>query len=136
MTAMQTTALEGPGHRRKWTGPTRWSACAPRAPAVGLVAFSGGADSAFVAWVATDVLGPGSCTAPRRCRRRSPTPRSTTAAALAAGWGLTWSKVVTDELDDPAYRRNEGDRCYWCKTPSLAPFVPWPKPRVPRSCWA
>ena len=36
-------------------------------------------------------------------------------AALAAEWGLRWQEVETDELDNPAYARNDGDRCYWCK---------------------
>ena len=59
MTAMQTTALEGPDtaevdgtdalvRLRTWFGRQRSV----------VVAFSGGADSAFVAWVATEVLGP------------------------------------------------------------------------------
>lgn len=34
---------------------------------------------------------------------------------LAASWGLNWSKVVTNELDDPAYQRNDAQRCYHCK---------------------
>ena len=60
-----------------------------------VVAFSGGADSAFLAWVAHDTLGPD--------------------AALAAEWGLSWAEVETDEMAEAAYRANDGDRCYWCK---------------------
>jgi uncharacterized protein len=37
-------------------------------------------------------------------------------ADLALEWGLRWSPVPTHELDDPAYRANDTDRCYHCKT--------------------
>ena len=36
-------------------------------------------------------------------------------AALAREWGLRWVEVVTDEMADAAYRRNDGDRCFHCK---------------------
>ena len=80
-----------------------------------VVAFSGGADSAFLAWVANDVLG---------ARARAVTAVSPSLApeeradceALAREWGLHWSTVETDELADPAYSANDGERCYHCKT--------------------
>jgi uncharacterized protein len=36
-------------------------------------------------------------------------------ADLAAEWGLDWIEVETDEMASAAYRRNDGDRCFWCK---------------------
>lgn len=36
-------------------------------------------------------------------------------SGLADEWGLAWSTVPTDELDDPAYQRNDAERCYQCK---------------------
>jgi pyridinium-3,5-biscarboxylic acid mononucleotide sulfurtransferase len=80
-----------------------------------VVAFSGGADSAFLAKVAHDTLG--------AARVRCATAVSASlapfelddCASLAGEWGLRWVQVTTDELDDPAYAANGADRCYWCK---------------------
>ena len=81
-----------------------------------VVAFSGGADSAFLARVAHDRLGRG--------RVRAVTAVSPSLAAdeledcrrLAAEWGLSWSTVATDEMERAAYRVNDGERCYHCKS--------------------
>ena len=80
-----------------------------------VVAFSGGADSAFLAWTAADVLGP----------ERAPCTTAVSASladaelegcrALAAAWGLAWSTVATDELERVAYVTNGSDRCAHCK---------------------
>ena len=37
---------------------------------------------------------------------------------------MAWREVVTDELDNPDYVRNDGDRCYWCKDALLAALGP------------
>ncbi len=79
-----------------------------------VVAFSGGADSAFLAWVAHDTLGD---------RATAVTAVSASLAGLehddcrrlAAEWGLDWREVHTDEMDNAAYRQNDTDRCFWCK---------------------
>lgn len=83
-------------------------------PAV-VVAFSGGADSALVAWVANDVLGPERAHCVTAVSASLPESELAGCSELAASWGLNWSKVVTDELDDPAYQRNDAQRCYHCK---------------------
>ena len=80
-----------------------------------VVAFSGGADSAFLAWVAHDTLGPGGALAVTAVSPSLPATELEGCAALAGEWGLAWQEVVTDELDNPDYARNDGDRCYWCK---------------------
>lgn len=80
-----------------------------------VVAFSGGADSAFVAWVATDVLGRERVHCATAVSPSLPEAELHDCAGLAEAWGLNWSKVITDELDDPAYRRNDADRCFHCK---------------------
>ena len=81
-----------------------------------VVAFSGGADSAFLAWMAHDVLGPARAIAVTAVSASLAPEEADDCAALAAEWGLTWRAVGTDELADPAYVANDGDRCAHCKT--------------------
>ena len=79
-----------------------------------VVAFSGGADSAFLAFVAQQVLGD---------RAHAVTAVSPSLAgdefadcqALAAEWNLRWTPLSTDEMARAAYRLNDTDRCYHCK---------------------
>ena len=89
-----------------------------------VVGFSGGADSAFLAWVATDVLGPERA----RCTTAvSPSLADDELAgcrSLAETWGLSWSSVHTDELERPAYVANGPDRCAHCKASLMEALVP------------
>jgi uncharacterized protein len=80
-----------------------------------IVAFSGGADSAFLAWVAHDTLGVDGCLAVTAVSPSLAGSERAECGALAASWGMRWQEVGTDELDNPDYARNDGDRCYWCK---------------------
>lgn len=80
-----------------------------------VVAFSGGADSAFLARVAHDTLGPGRVLAATAVSASLADDEHADCAALAAEWGLRWQQVETAELDDPSYVRNDGDRCARCK---------------------
>jgi uncharacterized protein len=89
-----------------------------------VVAFSGGADSAFLAWVANDELGPDRALAVTAVSPSLAGSERGDCADLAAEWGLRWREVVTDELDNAAYRANDGDRCYWCKDALLAALGP------------
>jgi len=89
-----------------------------------MVAFSGGADSALVAWVAHDVVGPGRATAVTAVSASLAGEEHADCRALAAEWGLTWQIVATGELGDARYVANEGDRCYWCKTALLDAIEP------------
>ncbi len=91
-----------------------------------VVAFSGGADSAFLAWVATRVLGADRVRSVTAVSPSLPASELDDCAALAGEWGLAWSTVATTELDDPAYQRNDADRCYHCKEAlgrALAPLA-------------
>ena len=80
-----------------------------------VVAFSGGADSAFLAWMAQDTLGTAGTLAVTAVSPSLPESEREACGALAARWGLAWQEIVTEELDNPDYARNDGDRCYWCK---------------------
>ena len=88
-----------------------------------VVAFSGGADSAFLAWVAHDTLG----SAAHAVTAVSPSLASeeeSDCRALAHEWGLRWTPVSTGELANPAYSANDGQRCYWCKAELMAALAP------------
>ena len=81
-----------------------------------VVAFSGGADSAFLAWVANDTLGPARAHAVTAVSPSLAALERDDCAALAREWALRWTPVETAELDDLAYVANDGDRCAHCKT--------------------
>lgn len=80
-----------------------------------IVAFSGGADSAFLAEVAHRALNGRSravtADSPSLSRREL-----TEAEELARGRGWNHSIVSTFELRDERYVANDIDRCYFCKT--------------------
>jgi uncharacterized protein len=79
------------------------------------VAFSGGVDSGVVAKAASIALGDKAVAV----TGESPSlPRSELEAArrLAEHIGIRHVIVPTDELQDPNYVRNAGDRCYFCKS--------------------
>lgn len=80
-----------------------------------VVAFSGGADSAFLAWVAHDTLGGDSALAVTAVSPSLASSEHDECAELTAEWGLSWRAVATAEMENAAYRRNDGDRCFWCK---------------------
>ena len=80
-----------------------------------VVAFSGGADSAFLAWVAHDTLGADRALAATAVSPSLAGAEREDCGDLAREWGLRWTEVVTEELGRAAYARNDADRCYWCK---------------------
>lgn len=88
-----------------------------------VVAFSGGVDSALLAWVAHDELGDG-VLAVTAVSPSLPATEREACASLAAEWGLRWRQVATDEMTHEAYVRNDGDRCYWCKEALLRAVTP------------
>ena len=89
-----------------------------------VVAFSGGADSAFVAAIAHRVLG--------RERAHAVTAVSPSLAGaeerecrqLADEWNLRWTPVDTAEMERAAYRANDLDRCYHCKAELMDVVAP------------
>jgi uncharacterized protein len=79
-----------------------------------LVAYSGGVDSAYLAWAAHRALGfralavtGDSPSYPERHRAM--------AVSIARDFGLSHEIIHTHEIDRPAYRANGPDRCYHCK---------------------
>jgi uncharacterized protein len=80
-----------------------------------VVAFSGGADSAFLAWVANDTLGRDRVACVTAVSPSLASFEHDDCASIAADWDLDWTRVHTDEMHNAAYRRNDADRCFWCK---------------------
>ena len=89
-----------------------------------VVAFSGGADSAFLAWVAADVLGSGRAPCTTAVSASLAADELDACRSLATAWGLSWSTVATDELDRVAYVANGPDRCAWCKASLMDALAP------------
>jgi uncharacterized protein len=81
-----------------------------------VVAFSGGVDSALVAWAAHDVLGPDRAVAVTAVSGSLAASERADCRRLAGLWGLRWIEVDSDELARPAYVDNGPDRCYHCKS--------------------
>src|SRR5437588_4455667 len=79
-----------------------------------LVAYSGGTDSAFLAWAAHQVLGArmlamlaDSPSLPRRELKL--------AIEFAEHWQIPLKVVVTEEMSRSEYVRNDSARCFHCK---------------------
>jgi len=80
-----------------------------------VVAYSGGVDSAYLLAVAAEVLGDRAVAA-TAVSPSLPADERAQAADVAAHLGVRHVEVATDEADRPAYRRNDGDRCFHCKS--------------------
>jgi uncharacterized protein len=79
-----------------------------------IVAFSGGVDSAYLAWVATQVLGPAALCVTADSPSYADRHRQL-ARRAARECGLRHEIIQTAELERPDYRANPVNRCYYCK---------------------
>jgi uncharacterized protein len=79
-----------------------------------LVAYSGGVDSAILAWSAHRVLG-GNMLAAIADSPSLARAQLADAIAFAREQGIPLEIIATDELDRPEYVRNDGSRCFHCK---------------------
>lgn len=79
-----------------------------------LVAYSGGTDSAFLAWTAYGVLGDRMLAV---IADSASLPRTELAAALdfTTLHGIPLHILHTAELDNPDYAKNDAQRCFHCK---------------------
>ncbi len=79
-----------------------------------VVAYSGGVDSAYLAYAAHRVLGDRMLAVTALSASYSGRDRRE-AEACAARFQFPHEFIATDELSDPSYRANASDRCYFCK---------------------
>jgi len=79
-----------------------------------LVAYSGGVDSAYLAWTAHRLLG-GDMLAVIADSPSLARTQLADALAFATEQGIPVEVISTTELDRPEYARNDGQRCFQCK---------------------
>src|SRR5581483_1799249 len=79
-----------------------------------VVAYSGGVDSAYLAYAAHRVLGERMLAVTALSASYSARDRRE-AEACVKRFNLPHEFINTDELSNPAYRANNADRCYFCK---------------------
>lgn len=89
-----------------------------------VVAFSGGADSALLAYAATKVLGADAVLCATALSPSLAEDDRHEAERLAEEWGMRWQGVSTNELENPAYQANGLDRCYYCKAELMSVLGP------------
>ena len=79
-----------------------------------IVALSGGADSAYLAWAADEALGPGALSVTALSPSYSAHDRAIVKEFVNQR-NLQHEFIETHELENPSYRANAADRCYFCK---------------------
>lgn len=79
-----------------------------------LVAFSGGADSAYLAWAANCALGRNALSVTALSASYAAHDRKV-AMEFVRAWDLRHEFIETREIDNPLYAANGPDRCYHCK---------------------
>jgi uncharacterized protein len=89
-----------------------------------LIGFSGGVDSAYLAVVALEALGPEHALAVIGRSASYPLEQWTRARDVAAQFNVPVLELDTDELNDPRYAANPSNRCYFCKTELWSRLLP------------
>ena len=89
-----------------------------------LIGFSGGVDSAYLACVAVETLGPEKALAVIGRSASYPAAQWEKAREVAARFNVPVLEVDTDELNDPQYAANPSNRCYFCKRELWSQLAP------------
>jgi pyridinium-3,5-biscarboxylic acid mononucleotide sulfurtransferase len=79
-----------------------------------IVALSGGADSAYLAWAAQGALGDRALSVTALSPSFSAHDRAAVDQFVRA-FAIQHEFVETHEMENPAYRANAADRCFYCK---------------------
>ena len=80
-----------------------------------VVAFSGGVDSAYLAWAATEVLGDERALCVTAESPSYPAHHRQLALRVAREFDLQHEIIFTGEVERAEYRANPENRCYFCK---------------------
>ncbi|MEO8031195.1 MAG: ATP-dependent sacrificial sulfur transferase LarE [Gemmatimonadota bacterium] len=80
-----------------------------------LLGYSGGVDSALLAVAGTGALGPEQFLAVIGRSPSYPEAQYQAALATARRFGVSLLEIDTHEMEDPSYRANPTNRCYFCK---------------------
>jgi uncharacterized protein len=81
-----------------------------------ILGYSGGVDSALLAVVGTETLGPERFLAVIGRSASYPGAQAETAADVVERFRIPVREIDTHELADPRYLSNSTERCYFCKT--------------------
>ncbi len=79
-----------------------------------MVAYSGGADSAYLAWAAHQVLG-ANAVAVTADSASIPESHKHDAEAFVRQFGIPHEYIETHEFENPDYLKNDANRCFHCK---------------------
>jgi uncharacterized protein len=79
-----------------------------------IVAYSGGTDSAYLAWAAKQALG-GNALAITADSASIPESHKRDAEAFVREFGIGHEYVETHEFENPDYVKNDANRCFHCK---------------------
>ena len=93
-----------------------------------LVAFSGGVDSTYVAYIANAELGERALCVTGESASLPQFQRAE-CARIVEMFSLRREIILTDELDDPNYRANAPNRCYFCKNELYGKLEPFARER-------
>lgn len=93
-----------------------------------IVALSGGADSAYLAWAAHAALGERALSVTALSPSYSAHDR-TVVEDFVRQLGLRHEFIETHEVENPRYRANAADRCYFCKDELFNVLDPMAKER-------
>lgn len=88
-----------------------------------MVAYSGGVDSSYLALIATQVLGDKAVCVTGVSPSLSENEHQT-ALEIARNFNFNHEEIKTEELNDPNYLANAGNRCYFCKTELYGKLAP------------
>ena len=88
------------------------------------IGFSGGVDSAYLACVAVETLGPADVLAIIGRSASYPAAQWESARRVADDFKVPVLEIDTDEIHDPRYAANPVNRCYFCKTELWTKLIP------------
>ena len=114
---VMSSLTEFPGWFEEYVFQSRLEALTARLAELGslVVAFSAGADSAFLLAAAVRALGADRVAAVTGVSASLPAAELAAAEQFCAALGVRHLSAATQEMQRAGYRANAGDRCYFCK---------------------